>query len=123
MTIIRKAPLAVVGDVHGDIQWLRDVAASCARENVRTILQVGDLGLDWPGRNRARMEARLERLLAEQDMTMITCGGNHDNWDTLSALETEPDGLATWRPHIRFLPRGGRTEIAGLVVGGLGRVS
>lgn len=120
MPISNKAPFAVVGDVHGDIQWLRDVVVSCARENVWTILQVGDLGLDWPGRNRARMEARLERLLADEGMTMVTCGGNHDNWDTLSALVTEPDGLATWRPHIRFLPRGGRTEIAGLTVGALG---
>jgi hypothetical protein len=113
-------PLAVVGDVHGDIQWLRDVVLSCARENVRTILQVGDLGLDWPGRNRARMETRLERLLAEEGMTMVTCGGNHDNWDTLSSLTVQPDGLATWRPHIRFLPRGGRATIEGLTVGGLG---
>lgn len=113
-------PLAVVGDVHGDIQWLKDVALSCARKNVRTILQVGDLGLDWPGRNRARMEKRLERFLADEGMTMVTCGGNHDNWDTLSTLPIQPDGLATWRPHIRFLPRGGRTTIEGLTVGGLG---
>ncbi|PTT70194.1 metallophosphoesterase family protein [Arthrobacter sp. HMWF013] len=113
-------PLAVVGDVHGDIQWLRDVAVSCARENVRTILQVGDLGLDWPGRNRARLETRLERLLAAEGMTMVTCGGNHDNWDTLSSLPVQPDGLATWRPHIRFLPRGRRATIEGLTVGALG---
>lgn len=113
-------PLAVVGDVHGDVGWLRTLVMSCARESVRTILQVGDMGLDWPGRNRARMEARVGRLLADAGITMLTCGGNHDNWDTLSSLPVQPDGLATWRPHIRFLPRGGRTVVEGLVVGGLG---
>lgn len=113
-------PLAVAGDIHGDVGWLRTLVISCARENVRTILQVGDLGADWPGRGRARMEARLERLLADAGITMLTCGGNHDNWDTLGALPVQPDGLATWRPHIRFLPRGGRTVVEGLVVGGLG---
>jgi hypothetical protein len=32
----------------------------------------------------------------------------------------EADGLAPWRPNIRVLPRGGRTRIEGLVVGGIG---
>jgi hypothetical protein len=31
-------PLAVVGDVHGDVGWLRTLVMSCARENVRYVL-------------------------------------------------------------------------------------
>ena len=51
---------------------------------------------------------------------LIVSGGNHDNWDTLSKLSVESDGLATYRSNIRVLPRGGRTNISGLKVGGLG---
>jgi hypothetical protein len=53
-------------------------------------------------------------------MTLIVSGGNHDNWETLESLRVESDGLATFRSNIRVLPRGGRTQIDGLVVGALG---
>lgn len=53
-------------------------------------------------------------------MTLILSGGNHDNWETLDRLPVEEDGLATYRSNIRILPRGSRTQICGLVVGGLG---
>lgn len=53
-------------------------------------------------------------------MMLVVSGGNHDNWDTLGKLVVEDDGLATIRSSIRILPRGGRTVLEGLVIGGLG---
>lgn len=53
-------------------------------------------------------------------MTLIVSGGNHDNWETLESLPVESDGLAIFRSNIRVLPRAGRTQIEGLVVGALG---
>lgn len=84
------------------------------------MIHVGDLGLDWPGPKRGRFEARLNRLLVEKDMRLIVSGGNHDNWDTIMKLPVGADGLAVWRSNILILPRGGRTVIEGLTVGGLG---
>lgn len=113
-------PLVVAGDWHGDLGWAIMVIRSAARDGVSTMLHVGDFGLDWPGAKRGRYETRLNKYLLEFGMTLVVSGGNHDNWETLEKLPMEADGLATFRSNIRVLPRGGRTQIQGLVVGALG---
>lgn len=115
-----SAPLVVAGDWHGDHGWATTVIRSAAREGAKTIIQVGDFAFDWPGLKRGRYEDRLNRRLAALGVTLIVSGGNHDNWETLAKLPAETDGLATVRSHIRVIPRGGRTQISGLVVGALG---
>lgn len=113
-------PLAVFGDWHGDSGWALTAIRSAALEGARTAIHVGDFGLDWPGAKRGRYEAKLNRYLADLGVTLVISGGNHDNWDTLEKLPVEDDGLATVRSNIRVLPRGGRTMIEGLAIGGLG---
>lgn len=115
-----STPLVVAGDWHGDQGWAATVIRSAAREGAKTIIHVGDFALDWPGLKRGRYEDRLNRQLAALDVTLIVSGGNHDNWETLAKLHVGADGLATVRSHIRVIPRGGRTQISGLVVGALG---
>lgn len=113
-------PIAVFGDWHGDSGWALTAIRSAAREGVRTAVHVGDFGFDWPGAKRGRYEAKLNKHLADLGLTLVVSGGNHDNWDTLQALPVDSDGLSTVRSNIRILPRGGRTILEGLAVGGLG---
>lgn len=115
-----RAPFVVAGDWHGDQGWAITAAKSAARAGARTILHVGDFGLDWPGAKRGRYEAKLNKYLLELGLTLVVSGGNHDNWETLESLPVEADGMATFRSNIRVLPRGGRTQIEDLVVGALG---
>lgn len=113
-------PIVIAGDWHGDQGWATTVIHAAARHGAGTIIHVGDFALDWPGLKRGRYEDRLNKRLLASGLMLIVSGGNHDNWDTLSKLSTDADGLATFRSNIRILPRGGRTWIAGLEVGGLG---
>lgn len=113
-------PIAVFGDWHGDSGWALSAIRSAAREGARTAIHVGDFGLDWPGAKRGRYEAKLNKYLMDLGLTLVVSGGNHDNWDTLEELAVDADGLATLRSNIRILPRGGRTVLEGLTVGGLG---
>lgn len=53
-------------------------------------------------------------------MILAVSPGNHENFDTILKLPVMPDGLAPWRSNIFILPRGGRTVIDGLTIGGLG---
>jgi hypothetical protein len=115
-----SAPFVVAGDWHGNQGWAITAIQSAARAGARTILHVGDFGLDWPGAKRGRYEARLNKYLLDLGITLIVSGGNHDNWETLEKLPVEANGLATFRSNIGVLPRGGRAEISGLVVGALG---
>ncbi|MEY9777209.1 metallophosphoesterase [Arthrobacter sp. MW3 TE3886] len=114
------APFVVAGDWHGNQGWAIATIQSAAREGAATMLHVGDFGLDWPGAKRGRYEARLNGFLQALGITLIVSGGNHDNWKTLEELPVGADGLATFRSNIRVLPRGGRAQISGLVVGALG---
>lgn len=116
-----KPPLAMVGDWHGNQGWGQTVIKAAAREGVEVICHVGDFGLDFPGMKRGRYEDRLNRLLVDLGITLVCSPGNHDNLsDGISRLETQEDGLLAWRSNIRVLPKGGRTNIGGLTVGGLG---
>jgi predicted phosphodiesterase len=113
-------PLAVVGDWHGQQGWGLATIRSAAREGVKHMVHVGDFGLDWPGAKRGRYENRLNKVLVEHAISLIVSIGNHDNIWTADRLPVQEDGLATFRGNIRVLPRGGRTTIQGLRIGGLG---
>ncbi|MHA7209531.1 metallophosphoesterase family protein [Arthrobacter sp. MDT1-65] len=113
-------PWAVAGDWHGSYGWARTAVKSAARQGVKTLIHVGDFGLDWPGAMRGRLEQRLNRTLIEHDMEVLVSPGNHDCLTNIDRLDVQDDGLIHWRSNIRILPKGGRTVIDGLRIGGLG---
>ncbi|MDQ1053063.1 putative phosphodiesterase [Arthrobacter sp. SORGH_AS 212] len=113
--------IAVFGDWHGDIQWARLALKSAAREGVRPIVHVGDWGVDWPlGPKRGLQDTRLNNALVANDQVLVLSPGNHDCLVNIDKLPVDDNGLITWRSNIKILPKGGRTLIAGLTVGGLG---
>lgn len=115
-----KVPVVCVGDWHGDQAWGIRVIRSAAKTGAHTLVHVGDFGLDFPGPKRGRYESKLNRYLVEYGMALVLSPGNHDNAETVSRLETQDDGLAYFRSNIKVLPKGGRTVIDGLHIGGLG---
>lgn len=112
--------IAVFGDWHGDIQWARLALKSAAREGVRAIVHVGDWGTDWPGPKRGLQDTRLNKALVANDQILVLSPGNHDCLANISKLPADDDGLIPWRSNIKILPKGGRTLISGLTLGGLG---
>jgi predicted phosphodiesterase len=115
-----RSPIAVFGDWHGDQGWAVKAIACAAREGVKTIIHVGDFSLDWPGAKRGRYEQRVNRALVEYGLMLIVSPGNHDNLSIINKRETQEDGLISWRSNLGVLPKGGRTQVEGLQVGGLG---
>lgn len=113
-------PIGIFGDWHGSLGWGLGSIDAAAKAGAQALIHVGDFGLDFPGKNRGRYEKKLNMTLAEREMMLVVSLGNHDNWDTASELEVQDDGLAHFRSNIKVLPRGGRTIVEGLTVGGLG---
>ena len=112
--------IAIAGDWHGDMQWARLAINSAAREGITQIIHVGDFGLDWPGRKRGIAEDRLSRWLAANNQILYISPGNHDCLENINKMPVGEDGLITWRSHIKIMPKGGRTVLAGLSIGFLG---
>lgn len=113
-------PIAVAGDWHGDVPWMRAVVDAASASGAELILHVGDLAVLWPGRDKGKFDRRLEQRLTLRDMYLVFIDGNHDNHHDLRALPLDDDGMATVRPRIRYLPRGSRFTYMGLTIGGLG---
>jgi hypothetical protein len=117
---IGSAPWAVFGDWHGHLGIGLAAIRSASDQGVSTLLHVGDFGLDWPGAERGRYEKKLNSLLLERGAVLIVSPGNHDHLSAINLLDVQEDGLISWRSNIKVLPKGGRTVISGLRVGGLG---
>lgn len=72
----------VIGDLHGRIKELARIDEYCAREGINWVIQVGDLGVCWPGE-----DCQIIRYFNKRDRQgrpgafWITCLGNHDNWN------------------------------------------
>lgn len=113
-------PIGIFGDWHSHVGWALGSMDAAFKADAQILIHVGDFGLDFPGKNRGRYEKKLNMVLAERGMMLIVNPGNHDNWDTISKLEVQDDGLAHFRSNIKVLPRGGRAVVEGLIVGGLG---
>ncbi|MGF9663163.1 metallophosphoesterase [Arthrobacter crystallopoietes] len=113
-------PIAVAGDWHGDVPWMRAVVDTAAAAGAELLLHVGDLAVLWPGRDKGKFDRRLQQRLELRDMQFIFVDGNHDNHHELRLLPLDDDGLAPLRPRIRYLPRGARFTYSGMTIAGLG---
>lgn len=113
-------PIAIAGDWHGDVPWMRAVVDAASVAGADIILHVGDLAVLWPGRDKGKFDRRLQQRLELRDMHFAFIDGNHDNHHELRALPLDDDGLAPLRPRVRYLPRGARFKYGGITVAGLG---
>ena len=68
----------VVGDLHGNVQHLARVDQFAKIAGVESVIQVGDLGLSWPGGMCPTHHYFYKRN--DLEPRWFTCLGNHDNW-------------------------------------------
>lgn len=105
---LSDARVAVCGDWHGNVGWLRTIAPAirALAPDVQTVLQLGDWWTDPAVSDRIFRDTGIERVL-------VTLG-NHEPWPLVSrALDAHPGdavrvGSCTW-----LLPRPFRFEIHG----------
>ncbi|WP_062384533.1 metallophosphoesterase family protein [Demequina iriomotensis] len=111
--------VALLGDTHGNEEWIRHALEEFATAGLDTIIQVGDLGV-WPGPAAGKMWNKIDELLARNGQTMYVAPGNHEDYDRIDRLEARDDGWLRFRHHILLAPRGHRTELGGRTLVWLG---
>jgi len=116
--------VGLLGDVHGNRNWLLRAIGVFSRTGVDTIVQVGDLGI-FPHGDDERTFDLAERDLAKAGITLLVAPGNHEDYDQIEALTPRPDGWLEYREHVLLAPRGLRTTLGDrsvLWLGGAGSV-
>lgn len=112
--------ILVVGDVHGNTEFMLTAIVRAAGRGISTILQVGDFGY-WPHTASGEKFLKdLERAAADHGVTVWWIDGNHENHEWLGLKTRAEDGTVHVSEHCRYLPRGHRWEWNGVRFGALG---
>jgi hypothetical protein len=70
--------VALLGDVHGDLQHLTLAIRSARALSAPVLIQLGDAALIWPGESWNRTLDKISRRLAASDVYLYLVEGNHD---------------------------------------------
>jgi hypothetical protein len=98
--------VGVLGDTHGVVEPLLAALDQFDRLGVKTIVQLGDFGWPWPGKD---WEAELRQISARLDnnqQVLYAIDGNHDWRTRLEQFEPNLDGTRSLASNIRYAPRG-----------------
>jgi predicted phosphodiesterase len=112
--------IGIMGDLHGDIEHALQAFKTLADRGVHVIVQLGDWGVLWPGRNWQIDLNKVSSALARHQMTMYFLDGNHDWHPKLGAYPVDPDGLRWIANNVAHLPRGYRAQIGEFTLAILG---
>lgn len=116
LTLHDETRVAVAGDWHGNVFWLRVAipALRAADPQVTTIVHVGDFGLHQGPRGKGFLNAVDDVCFEYGFERVLVTPGNHDDWGRLAARWRTTPGEELWLSDVtRFLPRGYRWTVAG----------
>lgn len=114
----------IIGDTHGENEYWKmsnrefeSQGFSKPTEN-DTLVHVGDLGLIWdPPNNITKPELHLKKWTDSKPWTLLTAGGNHENWDRVLQLPQVPwpggEIAYKYTDNVFYAIRGGTYEIEG----------
>lgn len=104
--------IGLLGDVHGDIEALLAAVDFMAAQDVRVLIQLGDLGLLWDNGHWQGDVNRVSKHLVAQKVTLAWVDGNHDFHPLINSFPVNEDGLRPIALNIVHLPRGYRTVLS-----------
>ena len=112
--------IGLIGDAHGNIEFLVAAAQQLAAEGVSSLVQLGDFGVIW-GRNSQyrRNLLQLERVLSEVNLNLYVVLGNHEDYDEIKFYPADTAGNRQVSEHVTLLSRAGRTTVGATQVGWL----
>lgn len=115
--------MLVLGDTHGDVQFLERACRAARKAECDHIVQVGDWGFLWPGRKERndRLSA-ITNVLAQFDLHMFFLDGNHEWYGRLEEMGATVDApdMVALSDRVTYLPRGFTWEWDGVKFMSLG---
>lgn len=125
MLTINTSTVAIFGDWHGNLPWMRIALRTAAARGITHVVQAGDLKMLYP--DDGPFEPWCPNIATEIDnearklgITFIFVDGNHDNHWELARLKVDEDGFARMSPNLWYATRGARALIGSRRFGFLG---
>lgn len=113
--------IGLMGDLHGDLEHALQAFRIFADRDVHCILQLGDWGVIWPGRNWHIDLHKFSRALSRHKAVFLFVAGNHDHYPKLEEYPIDADGIRWITSNVGNLPRGYRTNLgSGVTLAALG---
>lgn len=114
-------PLGLIGDSHGDCEFIRSALDHLWSKGCTQALQLGDFGY-WPHVARGQDFLQWASTYAEsRGMTLYWLDGNHENHEMLALEPRSFDGTVRFGNNLIYLPRGTRLswgQLNAVVIGG-----
>jgi predicted phosphodiesterase len=89
--------ILLVGDSHGNLNFMNHVLKIAQMRNADRVIQLGDFGV-WPGPAGKEYLDGVEQACKALGIDLWVIPGNHDDWNQIEALESP------WiRPRIRIM--------------------
>lgn len=112
--------VGLLGDCHSNFSWIHYAIDAFDRRGVKTVIQVGDLGI-WPGKQYAREWDKVQAHLEQVGQLWVVVPGNHEDYDQIDAIPVDEEtGWKAFRDLIALVPRGGRWEMGSMSFVALG---
>lgn len=104
----------VVGDTHHDTSWYLHLLGVAVENGCSVVLSVGDFGY-FPRQGYGQeFLAAVEERSSEEGVVNVFVKGNHEDADSLAALEVQPSGFAQVSPSIHYAVAGLRWRWQGV---------
>lgn len=100
------ARLAIAGDWHANLTWMRKAVGYAADRGAEVILHLGDYGYQFTPAFRRGAES----ILAQAGIPLLFVDGNHDDQRWLHRITLDSTGIRHVSDHVWHLPRGFRWE-------------
>lgn len=98
--------VGLLGDIHGDLDWLEAACGTLVRAEVSYIIQVGDFQhFDHP--NPDQYYRAVDQILGRQGLRCVFIGGNHEHFPYLRSQRLGASGYIIGK-NLTFADRGWR---------------
>jgi len=119
--------IMLIGDTHGDADWIEDCLRRAAELGITMAVQLGDFGI-WPGTKGEDFVDHVCVSTCETGVALFALAGNHDDHSQIAQLEHRRDAdgfVSISSPRVaggklRWIPRGHRWIWSGIRFGALG---
>lgn len=101
----------ILGDSHGNLEYMRQAINLATTSGCDAIFQVGDFGIwDHIPKGKVFLD-ETDAMLRSVDLSLAFCDGNHENFTSLEQYPIRGNGFREVRSRIFHAPRGHRWKV------------